>query len=195
MENGHDRYEEKLPRTTLEWDEVVEAFKDGRELRTKKVSGVGWGGWNLRDRSGIRDMVKKEDGAFVYYLWGSAIATIEGDVLTLDNCGYNTKTTAGRLRRISHRCCPNIDFYVYANGWKVTWWGEIEPYPLRVNLRTQQVLNQINLDKQYLHLSRMLASHKIRDTYATLKKYGPIPPEVEDKVLSRLLLLTLTEAA
>ncbi len=196
MENGHDRHTERLPRTTSRWDEVVTAFKEGRELRTKKINGRDYGPWwSGQQRSGIRDMVKREDETLVYYLWGSPIATIEGDILTFDNCGYNTKITADRLRSISHRCCPNMDFYLYAGGWDIGWWARLEPYPLDVNLRTRQVLNRINLEKQYQHLGRMRAPHRIRDTYNALKKYGPVPAEIEDRVASKLMLDKLTEAA
>lgn len=197
MRNVDDGRQERLPRTGKDAAAVIEAFKEGRELRTKKVIGDNHSPWYRTGRSGIRDMVKREGDALVYYLWGSAIATIEGDILTLDNCGYETRTTTDRLNRIFWRCCPDAraDGYTSTEGWRLHYFTKLIPYPLMVNLRTQKVLNQIDLDEQYRHLLRMRSAYKIRETRDVLRKYGPIPAEIEDKVLGKLMAITLMEAA
>lgn len=91
----------KLPPTVKKAEEVAKAFAEGREARTRYVrfNPESWWAGNT-PREGIRDMVKQEDGALTYYLWGSSIATLNGDVLTLGNCGYETRMTVRRLQSI-----------------------------------------------------------------------------------------------
>lgn len=184
------------------YEDVIKAFAEGREMRGKLVSNGGkahyWAS-GRHSREGIRDQVKREDGVLTYYLWGSPIATLDGDVLTLDNCGYATVITVARLSKILETTCRlrNISSPASCHkaGWSIGFWDtKHESYPLEINVRAGELLTKPDMDKQYAHLGRMRCPYKIREAYDALKRFAPVPPEIEDKVMQKLLIAKLTEA-
>jgi len=185
------------------WEEVVQAFKEGREIRGKlvvrgKKPAYSWA-WRAV-REGIRDQVKREGEVLTYYLWGSPIAKLEGDILTLHNCGHATMLTNKRLFSIWRLMHPrwwdgDCRLAPCADGWRISWYAKTEPYPLIFNIRTKKLISNPDLPENYKRMERMRSSYRIESLYEDLKNYGPVPADLKDKILRKLMTIKLTEVA
>lgn len=182
--------------TTKDVGLIVEFFFRGKAVRSPKVnsdrSWYGHGG-----RSGIRDQVEVEGAERTYYLWGSPIAKLNGNILTLDNCGYSTKLTAERLRRIlrfslREHLANGCRIWGSVDSWNFGCYMKTEEYPLVIDIRARRVLNKINSDKYWESLCRTRSPYWLPYRYAVCQKLGEIPENLKDKVSMKLVAHALT---
>jgi len=173
---------------------VVEAFLKGRELRTPFIKTVN-SDWTAGIcMEGIRDEVKIDGGIRTYYLWGSPIAILEGGILTIDNCGHETQLTVRRLWNIVFAFFPDYEkrlFMPAKTGWRRSWRSPIKDYPVRIDVKTGKVLNGGDLRVEYLALLRATSTYSMEVSYRILKKVGPPPSDLSDRVAAKLFHVRL----
>lgn len=189
-----------MERKTGSVEEVIEAFWEGRELRVVKVSnnmGPAWWGGDYAPQ-GIRDQVKVYPDRVEYLLWDSPIAVRSGNILTLNNCGYETNLTRDRMGDIT----GGLKNWTWRNE-RVPWVGKANwgysnnidlPFPLKINiLKGEPFKREVLKHKEFLisKLMKSRAEWRFRYIYKICEEWGLQKNVNDDELNAKLVTMTM----
>lgn len=158
-----------------------------------------WGGSYAPQ--GIRDQVKVYDDRVEYLLWNSPIAVRSGNVLTLNNCGYETNLTRDRMGDIvgalkAWTCMSDRVPWISRGSWGYATNVEI-PFPLRINIRKGEPFKREILKHKDLLVSKLLKSRvewRFKYVYRVCEAWGLLNNMNSDELNARLVSLTMKGA-